>query len=110
MVVLLLDDERDFKDGRSTLVARSTQEALELTKDLNELDELWLDYVLAGTDSTDDFLFALRKRETPLNIKQVYIHTSSFSAVSLLEMLLGSLNVDPKNIIRVNHTDYFVTH
>jgi hypothetical protein len=109
MAVLLLDDERSFKDGRESLVARTVAEAIELTDPLNELDELWLDYVLAGWTSTDEYLYHLlkRKREgNPLALKTVYIHTSSFSAVELLQELLSDLEVPVKDIVVVNHKDY----
>jgi len=111
MTVLLLDDERSFKDGRSTLVARRSTDAADLVKDLTELDELWLDYVLIGSDSADEFLWHLitRKREgNPLTLHKVYIHTSSFMAVSLLEKLLADLDVPKESIERVNHQDYFI--
>ena len=112
MTVLLLDDERDFKDARETLVARSTDEALALTEGLTELDELWLDYVLRGSDSTDQFLSALRRRKlagSPLKLKKVYIHTSSFMAVSLLmSILTEDLDVPEGSIERVNHKEYLI--
>jgi len=109
--VLLLDDERDFADGRDTLVARSTTEAIELTESLFELDELWLDYVLRRSDTADLFLMHLSKRRRanrPLLLKKVYIHTSSGSAVSLLKEYLSELGVHPDDIIRVDHREYFV--
>jgi hypothetical protein len=109
--VLLLDDERSFKDGRETLVARSTNEAIELTESLFELDELWLDYVLRGSDTTDQFLMHLQQRtraNRPLLLKKVYIHTSSNSAVGLLQAYLSRLNVHPQDIVRVNHDQYFI--
>jgi hypothetical protein len=109
MAVLLLDDERSFKNGRRSFVARTVDMAIELTDPLDELDELWLDYVLAGWASTDEFLYHLlkRKREgNPLVLKTVYIHTSSFSAVELLQKLLSDLEVPAKDIIVVNYKDY----
>lgn len=112
MTVLLLDDERDFKDGRETLVARSSDQAAELTKGLTELDELWLDYVLRGSDSTDQFLSMLRRRKlagNPLVLRKVYIHTSSWSAVSLLmSILTEDLDVAAENIERVEHRQFFI--
>lgn len=95
MTVLLLDDERSFKDARECLVARSTWEAIELTDAMTALDELWLDYVLQGTDSTDEFLSHLRRRKwdgNPLVLKKVYIHTSAYAAVGLLKSILLSLD------------------
>jgi hypothetical protein len=113
MTVLLLDDERSFKDGRSSLVARSTFEAIKFTDALTELDELWLDYVLIGTDSTDEFLFHLlnRKRNgNPLALRTVYIHTSSYMAVGLLKQLLTNLGVAETDMHVVDHKEYMVVN
>lgn len=104
MTILLLDDERSFKDEREALVALSTDEAITLTDGLAELDELWLDYVLKGSDTTDRFLAHLVSRQksgNPLRLNTVFIHTSSFSAVELLEDYLEDLNVPQENIHRV---------
>lgn len=112
MTVLLLDDERSFKDGRECLVARSTWEAINLTDGLTELDELWLDFVLKGTDSTDEFLSHLRRRKwdgNPLVINRAYIHTSAYGAVGLLESILLSLGVAEENIFVVDHRDHMVS-
>lgn len=112
MTVLLLDDERSFKDNRECLVARSTWEAIELTDSMSELDELWLDYVLQGTDSTDEFLSHLRRRKwdgNPLILNKVYIHTSAYAAVGLLKTILLSIDVDEDNIMVVDHRDYMVS-
>lgn len=109
MVSLLLDDERSFLDGRDILVARDVREAVELTDDLDELDELWLDYVLVFDDTTD-YLKELIKRKRsgrPLKIHKVYIHTSSWGAVGLIESWLSHLDVDKTQIERVNARDFF---
>lgn len=107
--VLLLDDERSFNDDREALVARSTDEAIELTDDLCALDELWLDFVLGGSDSTTDFLGHLVRRQhngNPLELRKVFIHTSAWNAVGLLKRWLGMLNVPEDRIERVEHQDF----
>lgn len=108
MTILLLDDERSFKDDRDALVALSTAEAITLTDGLTELDELWLDYVLKGSDTTDRFLAHLVTRQksgNPLQLHTVFIHTSSSSAVELLEDYLEDLNVPQESIRRVSWAD-----
>jgi hypothetical protein len=107
--VLLLDDERSFNDDREALVARSTDEAIELTDDLCALDELWLDFVLSGSDSTTDFLRYLHGRMhngNPLELRKVFIHTSSWNAVGLLKHWLNMLKVSEDRIERVEHQDF----
>lgn len=111
MTVLLLDDERSFADYRPALVARSTFQAIELTDNLTELDELWLDYVLKGTDSTDDYLSHLRRRQregNPLTLHKVTIHTSSYEAAYLLREILTELGVPDENIRDINWRDELV--
>lgn len=113
MVTLLLDDERTFADKRECLVATSTEEAIELTKDMTELDELWLDYVLKRSDTTDNFLMHLvsRKRDdNALELHKVYIHTSSSSAVSLLQAYLEDLEISDDRIEIVNHEEHLVVN
>lgn len=112
MVVLLVDDERAFADGRECVTARTVQEAINATENLDSLDELWLDYVLLGTDSTDEFLFRLvRERKyagNPLKIHKVFIHTSAYGAISLLKDILGRLDVAEENITVVSWQEYLV--
>lgn len=112
MTTLLLDDERTFADNRECLLAKSTDEAIALTENLNHIDELWLDYVLKRSDSTDEFLRHLvaRKRQgNPLTISQVYIHTSAYMAISLLKQYLSNLGINEDNVHVVDHTQYMVT-
>lgn len=112
MVVLLVDDERSFKDGRECVTVRSVDEAIDFTEGLSSVDELWLDYILLGTDSADAFLFHLLRRKAsgnPLLIKKAYIHTSSYMAVGLLEALLNDLDVPTAAIKRVDHNLVFET-
>tara|TARA_B100001146_G_scaffold101880_1_gene90243 strand:+ start:512 stop:850 length:339 start_codon:yes stop_codon:yes gene_type:complete len=109
MVSLLLDDERSFRDGRDIMVARTVQEAVSLTEGLDELDELWLDYVLRFEDTTD-YLRTLsdRAREgRPLKLHKVYIHTSSWGAVDLLKSWLSRLDVNMADVERVLPKEYF---
>ncbi len=106
MTVLLVEDERKFIDGRECLVAASADEAYEISDSLDEVDELWLDYILRFS-SSDEFLARLveRKRQgRPLTIKKAYIHTSSWGAVSLLKSYLEDLGVE--DVERVNWRDY----
>lgn len=49
MVVLLVDDERSFKDERECVVVKSVAEAIEVTDSWDSVEELWLDYILLGT-------------------------------------------------------------
>lgn len=109
-VILLVDDERIFADGRECIIARSVNEAINLTDDVDEIDELWLDYVLAGSDSSDEFLSHLYHRGrngNPVKLNRVFIHTSSFMAVDLLRGWLDRLGVAEKNVERVEDLSIF---
>lgn len=106
MTVFLVDDERTFTDGRECVVALSADEAIRISEEWDEVDELWLDYVLRYS-SSDEFLFHLKRRQydgRPLTIKKAYIHTSSYMAVGLLQQLLEELGVT--DIERVNWRDH----
>jgi hypothetical protein len=47
-LTVLVDDVRGFRDKRPALVARSSQEALDLLNELRDrrIDDLWLDHDL----------------------------------------------------------------
>lgn len=91
--ILLLDDERNFVDGREHTVVRSTQEAIQLFTDSPdvEFDEMWLDFILAGNDTVLDFALFAKKQAlagSPLKVKKFIIHTSSGSGYQMLKSLL----------------------
>jgi hypothetical protein len=52
-LTVLVDDARGFRDKRPALVARSSQEALDLLNELRDerVDDLWLDHDLVGEDT-----------------------------------------------------------
>lgn len=110
IMILLIDDERTFVDGRDCVVARNVADAIEVTDPLDGVDELWLDYVLEGTDSSDEVLSYLFRRQVngrPFKIGKVYIHTTAWMSVSLLEGWLYRLGVTPENIVRVEDLSIF---
>jgi len=61
-LVILFDDERSFVPGfrDGAIVLRSVREAVSYFEELREsgqrVSELWLDFVLKGTESTDEAL------------------------------------------------------
>lgn len=90
---LLLDDERNFVDGREHTVIRSSQEAIQLFTDSPdvEFDEMWLDFILVGNDTVLDFALFAKKQAlagSPLKVKKFIIHTSSGSGYQILKSLL----------------------
>jgi hypothetical protein len=79
-LVVLVDDVRDFRDGRPCLVARSTEAALQVLADLRDrrIDELWLDYDLgAGATVTPvvDHLERMAALGTPQDVALIIVHT-----------------------------------
>jgi hypothetical protein len=97
MKTLLIDDERNFLDGRESVVLRSSQDAIDhFTAEDGSIsdvhyDEVWLDFSLLRSDSIMDFLFFAKKAAnagTPLSVDEFVIHTSSWSGASLIATVL----------------------
>ena len=85
LLTVLIDDVREFKDGRPALVARSSKEALSLLEGLGHkrIDHLWLDHDLGGADTIRpviDLMVQLASTGSPLNVGQVHIHTANVGA------------------------------
>jgi hypothetical protein len=81
-VTVLVDDTRDFKDGRPALTARTSADALALLDRLagSHIDDLWLDYNLVGDDTVQpvvDRLIALDTAGTPLAVSRIHVHSSN---------------------------------
>jgi CheY-like chemotaxis protein len=93
--ILVVDDERIPAPGGDESIqvtlCKSSEEALEFLKEWHEggdlLDELWLDYSLAGSD---DILPVLRWLEAvaeegrPFNVDLIYAHSSAISGRSFV--------------------------
>lgn len=91
-IVVLVDDERDFADGREAIVARSSNDAITLTDELVFVDELWLDFSLAGMDDVMAFLWHLVARfqeGNPLVVGKVVFHSSAYGAMDLIKTVGG---------------------
>ena len=80
-LIVLVDDVRRFTDDRSALVYRSSAEAIEGLREIDvSIDELWLDYDVVGDDTIRpvlNYIEELSHAGTPLDVRQVVIHTSS---------------------------------
>jgi len=81
-LVVLVDDTRDFKDGRPTLTARASAEAVALLQRLAQtpIDELWLDYDLGFGDTAQpvvDHLAAAAAYGSAQQVGQVIVHSSN---------------------------------
>lgn len=79
-VIVLLDDARDFKDGRANHVARTSADGITLLDSLSgqTLDELWLDYDLIGEDTAQpviEHLLALAQSGTPQAVNVIWVHS-----------------------------------
>ena len=84
-LTVLVDDVRGFRDKRPALVARSSQEALDLLNELRDerIADLWLDHDLEGEDTIRpvvELLVLLAKEGTPQDVGQVHIHSSNVGA------------------------------
>lgn len=81
-LTVLVDDTRDFKDGRPALTARTSQQALDLLRSLEgtHIDDLWLDYDLSFGDTAQplvDHLIALATSGEPQRVGRVHVHSSN---------------------------------
>jgi len=81
-VTVLVDDTRDFKDGRPAQTARTSVSALALLDSTAgaRIDDLWLDYNLIGDDTVQpvvDRLIALAAAGTPLKVSRIHVHSSN---------------------------------
>ncbi len=109
MNILLVDRMRNFRDGRPALVARTSAEASIITNTTKNFDQLWLDYMLDGMDSSGHFLMQLLKDQRAVTFKEVFLHTDSWGGRELLIIALKGLGVKEQNIHTVN-PDVFFTH
>ena len=87
-IVLLIDDARSFADGRACYVARSSGAAVSLLRAHHgvRIDEIWLDYDLAGRHSTTysetampvvDELVQAAGQHAPYDVGVIYLHTAN---------------------------------
>jgi len=108
-MILLIDDFREFKDGREAIIARSSAAGISELAHHKKLSELWLDFDLGGTDDIIPvlryLLEAYREQQAP-TIGQVYIHTSSESAVQMMSLFLKAAGI--ANPIRAYADEHFI--
>jgi hypothetical protein len=79
---VLVDDTRDFKDGRPALTARTSRQALALLQQLDgtRIDALWLDYDLGEDDTAQpvvEHLVALAAAGRPQPVTAIHVHSSN---------------------------------
>lgn len=108
MTILLVDRKRNFVDGRVALVARTSDEAIALNHGVEKLDQLWLDYMLDGMDSSGDFLLHLLKMNAKLDVKEVYLYADSWGGVELMQLTLKRLGVKKDCIQIVDPTTHLI--
>lgn len=79
---VLVDDVRDFKDGRPAVVLRSSAAAVAYLRTLTgrRVGELWLDHDLVGDDTVQplvDLLVADAVSGHPLAVGRIWVHSSN---------------------------------
>ena len=82
---VLVDDVRDFKDGRSAVVLRTSREAVDYVARLGDrrIDELWLDHDLVGDDTVQPLvghLVAAAASGRPVPVDRNLVHSSNIRA------------------------------
>lgn len=84
-MIVVIDDERSFADGRRTTYLRSCAEALAFLQTDTPIDQLWLDHDLgpADTDGNSDvvpvvnFLLERAVWDNPYPVAIIYVHTAN---------------------------------
>jgi len=79
---VLVDDVRDFKDGRTAVVLRTSADAVAYVQVLagTRIDELWLDHDLIGEDTVQplvDLLVVQATQGRPVPVGRIWVHSSN---------------------------------
>lgn len=111
-LILLVDDERDFREPRGHMVARTSREALDALHIVREtgqiLDELWLDHDLGGDDTTLVVLDMLAEASAigdPYPVRQVYVHSMNNVGAATL---MRSLRTYMYPVQRISASEYLI--
>jgi hypothetical protein len=111
--ILVIDDLRNFRDGRDAEYARTSAEGLDILEKNAPLDELWLDHDLGMLESgrpdtimpVIDYLAGLAFDGRPYPVKRVVVHTSN--PVGARQMVQSLQNYG-YNVTRVDAMVYFI--
>jgi hypothetical protein len=96
-LLVLVDDVRSFRDGRSCRLARSAEAAIALLAELRgaSIAELWLDHDLAPDPTVTvmpvvEELVTAARSGSPHTIQKIFVHTVNPSgAVAMRQALAG---------------------
>ncbi len=81
MLTVLIDDLRDFRDGRDAVVLRTSPHALDYLRELDQpIDELWLDHDLGGDDTIRPVVLYLEERafnDERVDVGEILVHTAN---------------------------------
>lgn len=86
MTILLIDDLRDFRvtPKENLIIARNSAEGMKALQTAHENREkftsIWFDHDLGGDDTTMrivDYMSEQGYNDTPVQVDQVYVHTSN---------------------------------
>lgn len=112
---LLIDDLRSFKDGRITLIARNSEDALTILKhdSTQQYHEIWLDHDLGLTPKGEkdtimpivDYLCEKAFNGDAVLVDTIYIHTSNPVGA---KQMITSLSRYGYRTVRVDPTMFFI--
>lgn len=115
--ILLIDDLRDFRqlqDNAEYVIARNSQQALEILASGVAFAEIWFDHDLGEIDGkvdstmvVVDFLSERAYNDEPYPVEQVLVHTSNPVGRS---QIVASLTRYGYNTRIVNAPDYFIVN
>lgn len=111
-VILLVDDERDFREPRGHTIARTSREALNILRQVRSsgvaLDELWLDHDLGGPDTTIpvlDMLAEASAHDDLFPVRRIFVHSMNNVGAATI---MRSLQAYGYRATRVAASEYLV--
>ena len=101
MLTVLIDDVRQFTDGRDCIRCLNSAEAVTVLQALHDagtfIDDLWLDHDLGPDDDVRPVLELLlnwHDAGTPLAVGTVHVHTASVEGAHLITQICRRIGYD----------------
>lgn len=102
--ILLIDDLRDFKlisDDTTIVVARSSEEALNILREHHDWDEIWLDHDLGTVDGVEDTIMPVvdylveytHTHKGERVGRRFFIHSSNPAGVENIKRALATVGI-----------------
>lgn len=110
---LVIDDQREFDDGREAVYAKTSTEGIEALQSNPVLDELWLDHDLGWGDTimpVINLMLEMFHNDTPFEIGTVFIHTYNPAGERGMRASMERMGYDFKRVDGIDHRLYDVEY